>query len=149
MAITRWDPMHEMREMTRRMERMFEPAHNVAMEPFAGLNVRGEYWPAVDVYEDKDEILLRAELPGLERKHVELLVENSTITIRGERKLEKEEKRENYHRIECTYGAFARSFVMPTNIDVEKIRAEMREGVLFVHVPKREGAKGRAITIGG
>ncbi|HEY3447407.1 MAG TPA: Hsp20/alpha crystallin family protein [Myxococcales bacterium] len=149
MAITRFDPMHEMRTLARRMERAFEPLINT-MEPY-GLDVaeREEIYPRVDVYEDVNEIIIRADLPGLERKNVELIVEEGTLTLRGERHLEREDKRENYRRVECWYGNFARTFSLPPTIDREKVRAEMREGVLYVHVPKREGAKPRTITITG
>ena len=149
MAITRYDPVQEMRTLARRMERAFEPMLNTA-EPY-GLyeGQREEAYPHVDVYEDVNEIVIRADLPGLERKNVELIIEEGTLTLRGERRLEREDKRENYRRVECWYGNFARTFALPPTVDREKVRAEMREGVLYVHVPKREGAKPRTITITG
>lgn len=150
MALIRWDPMvNEVRAMARRMERMLDPLLNI-VEPISFMaNGSREPWPPVDVFEDRDEILLRADLPGLERKSVEVLLQDSNLTLRGERRLDKEDKRESYHRIECNYGTFSRSFSMPATIDHEKIRAEMKDGILFVHVPKREGTKGRAIVIEG
>lgn len=149
MAITRFDPMQEMRTLAHRVERAFEPLLNT-MEPWGEEVVRHEVlWPRVDIYEDTNELILRAELPGLERKNVELVVEEGTLTLRGERHLEREDKRENYRRVEGWYGNFARTFALPTTVDREKVRAEMREGVLYVHVPKREGAKPRTITITG
>ncbi|MGC4121729.1 MAG: Hsp20/alpha crystallin family protein [Myxococcales bacterium] len=148
MAITRFDPMHEMRSMARRMERAFEPLMNT-MDYATWPMEHEEAYPRVDVYEDQNEIVIRADLPGLERKHVELIVDEGTLTMRGERHLEREDKRENYRRVECWYGNFARTFALPPTIDREKVRAEMREGVLYVHVPKREGAKPRTITITG
>ncbi len=123
------------------------------MEPFGtgveteGLSSRWMNWPAVDVYEDRDEIMLRAELPGLEQKEVEVVIEDSTLTVRGERKLHREDKRENYQRVESSYGTFTRSFSMPSTIDRDKVRAEMHNGILEVHVPKREGARGKNIPI--
>lgn len=143
MSIMRWDPMRELRHMTRRMEQLLEsgPVVGNLQEPGAIA------WPNVDVYEDREEIVFRAEMPGLEQKNVEVLLEDSTLTLRGERRLEREDKRENYHRIESSYGAFARSFPLPSTIDREKIRAEMHNGILEVHVPKREGARGRNIPI--
>ncbi len=149
MAITRFDPLHEMRTLARRMERAFEPSVN-QIEPYGvWAGEREEVFPRVDIYEDVNEIVVRAELPGLERKSVELIIEEGTLTLRGERHLEKEDKRENYRRVECWYGSFARSFALPHTVDREKVRAEMRDGMLYVHVPKREGAKPRTITITG
>ncbi|MGI5860593.1 MAG: Hsp20/alpha crystallin family protein [Myxococcales bacterium] len=144
MAITRWDPLSEMRALARRMERTFEP---ILEGTFEGPLLQA--WPPVDVYEDKDEVVFRAELPGIERKNVEVVLEDSTLTLRGERRLEREEKRENYQRIESAYGHFSRSFSLPSTIDRDKVRADMKEGVLEVHVPKREGARGKTIPIGG
>lgn len=144
MAITRWDPLSEMRALARRMERTFEPMLEGTFEgPLL------QVWPPVDVYEDKDEVVFRAELPGIERKNVEVVLEDSTLTLRGERRLEREEKRENYQRIESAYGHFSRSFSLPSTIDRDKVRADMKEGILEVHVPKREGARGKTIPIGG
>ena len=145
MAITRWDPLSEFRSLARRMERMTEP---FAISPFELLR-EGQVWPPVDVYEDKEEIVLRAELPGMERKEVEVVLEDSTLSIRDERHLQREEKKENYQRIESAYGSFTRSFPLPSTVDRDKVRAEMKEGVLEVHVPKREGARGKTIPIGG
>jgi HSP20 family protein len=146
MAITRWDPMQEFRHVARRMQRMFEPGFAGALleEPItAGLG----NWPAVDVYEDKEEIVFRAEVPGMEQKDVEVVLDDSTLTIRGQRRMQKEEKRENYLRIEMDYGTFSRSFSLPASIDRDRLRADLKNGVLEVHIPKREGSKGRTIPI--
>ena len=148
MALTRWNPLSEMATLSRTMEHMLDPL--VERDELRPLNyLRAEVFPRVDIYEDKDEILFRAEMPGLERKDVEVVMDDNTLTIRGERKLEREDKHEYYHRIECAYGVFHRAFTLPTSIDHEKIRAEMRNGVLYVHVPKREGARGKPIAIHG
>jgi HSP20 family protein len=152
MALVRWDPLHEMKTLARRMERMFEPMTSYTETPYtsdSSLTRTGEYWPAVDIYEDKEEIYFRAEMPGMDRKNIELLIEDTTLTLRGERHLEKEEKKEYYHRVESAYGAFSRSFTLPASAERDRIRAEMKDGVLHIHVPKREGAKGKAITISG
>lgn len=147
MAITRWNPFNELSTLTRTMEHMLEPfvGNN---DPARDLNfMRNEVFPRVDIYEDKEEILFRAELPGMERKDVELVLEDRMLTLRGERRLAHEDKREYYHRIEGVYGMFNRWFMLPMTIDHDKIRAEMTNGVLYVHVPKREAAKGRPIAI--
>ena len=103
--------------------------------------------PAVDIYEDDEGVTLRFELAGVEPKDVDIRFENGVLTLRGERKLEKEEKRENYHRVERSYGTFTRSFTLPGTVDAEKIRAESKNGVLTVSLPKKAEAKPRAIEV--
>lgn len=149
MPITRWDPFSDVRAMARQMERSLWPfagrvSYPAEREPLAAM---GD-WPAVDVYEDQEEIVFRVEAPGMEQKDVRLQVEDSTLSLRGERKLSRAEKKENYQRIESCYGEFSRSFTLPSTIDRDKIRAEMKAGVLEVHVPKREGARAKTIPIG-
>ncbi len=152
MAITRWDPMSELRSFTRQMERSLWPLLSgpsrllAEREPLTASFV-GE-WPPVDIYEDQEELVFRVEAPGLQQKDVQLQIEDSTLTLRGERTLSRSEKKENYQRIESSYGSFYRSFALPSTIDREKIRAEMKNGVLEVHIPKREGAKAKMIPIG-
>lgn len=149
MAITRWDPFSDMRALTRRLERVIEPFSGAApalfREPMSYLE--GAFWPSVDIYEDKEEIVCRAELPGMEIKDVEVRLEDSTLTIQGERRLFKEEKKENYQRVESNYGTFTRSFTMPATIDRERVRADFKNGILEVHIPKRAEAKGKSIPI--
>ena len=103
--------------------------------------------PAVDVFEDADGIMLKLELPEVEAKDVDIQVEGNTLTVKGERKLEREEKRENYHRIERTYGTFARTFTLPTTVDAEHITAESKDGVLRLVLPKKAETKPRQIKI--
>lgn len=148
MAISRWDPLNEMRTLSRRLERMMEPIAGVAptfwREP---VSYTANLWPSVDIYEDKEEIICRAELPGMEIKDVELRLEDSTLTLQGERKLFREDKQENYQRVESTYGTFSRSFALPPTIDRERVRADFKNGVLEIHIPKRAEAKGKTIPI--
>lgn len=124
-----------------------EPLANIPFwrEPMAAEEMG--MWPTVDIYEDKEEIVCRAELPGMEQKDVDVRLEDSTLTLQGQRRLFKEEKKENYQRIESSYGQFSRSFALPSTIDRDRIRAEMKHGVLEVRIPKREGAKGKSIPI--
>jgi HSP20 family protein len=105
--------------------------------------------PAVDIYETEGEIVVKAELPGVDRKDIQLHLENNVLTIRGERRFEKEAKEDNYHRIERSYGGFSRSFSIPTTVDEEKIHADYRDGVLKVVLPKKEQAKPKQIQIAG
>ncbi|MHB8877765.1 MAG: Hsp20/alpha crystallin family protein [Myxococcaceae bacterium] len=146
MALLRRDPLQDIRTLARRMEQAFEP-----LMPFTGTFEReplmAQTFPPVDVYEDREEIVLRAEVPGMEQKEIEILLEDSTLTLKGERKLYREDKKENYQRIESNVGVFTRSFAMPAVIDRDKIRADLHNGVLEVHVPKKEGAKAKTIPV--
>jgi len=103
--------------------------------------------PAVNSYEDKDAFLLSCDLPGMDQKDIKINLNNSTLTISGTRKLEHEEKRENYQRIECVFGTFSRSFTLPGTVDTEKIEANVDNGVLKIRLPKREESKPKQIPI--
>jgi HSP20 family protein len=101
----------------------------------------------VDIYEKDGNIILKAEIPGVDAKDVDIRVEDNVLTLKGERKFDNEVNRDKYHRVERTYGAFSRSFTLPTVVDVEKIKAEARDGVLRVILPKKEEAKPKQISI--
>jgi HSP20 family protein len=103
--------------------------------------------PACDIYEDEEEIVVRADLAAVEPKDVDIRFENGVLTLKGERKLEKEDKRENYHRLELSYGTFTRGFSLPATIDSEKISAESKQGVLLIHLPKKAEAKPKSIQV--
>jgi HSP20 family protein len=103
--------------------------------------------PACDIYEDEEAVLLRFDLAGVDPKDVDVRFENGVLTVKGERKLEGEDKRESYHRIERSYGTFTRSFSLPGTLDPERIKAESRNGVLTIQLPKKAEAKPRAIQV--
>jgi HSP20 family protein len=103
--------------------------------------------PAVDIYETEGEVVLTAEIPGIEEKDIEIKVEDNTLTLKGERKFEKETKEENYHRIERAYGSFFRSFTLPSYVDQDKIEAEHEHGILKIRMPKRAELKPRKVKI--
>jgi len=124
------------------LNRLFEPFARVADEEL----VSGNWVPPVDVAETQDKILVRAELPGMRQEEIAIEFENGLLSIRGERKLEKDPS-VNYHRIERSYGTFVRSFTLPRTIDPERIAASYRDGVLEVEVPKKEEAKPKQIRI--
>ena len=149
MPLTRWDPFSDVRSLARRIERMMEPLTSAVpasfQEPMGFFG--GGFMPNVDIYEDKEEIVCWAELPGLDIKDVEIRLDDSVLTIQGERKLMREDKKENYQRVESNYGSFSRSFTMPSTIDRDRIRAEFKNGILEIHIPKRPEAKGRTIPI--
>ena len=101
----------------------------------------------MDVYETDQNIVMKAELPGVDPKNVEIRVEDGTLYLKGERKFEKEVKEENYHRVERSYGSFTRSFALPSSVDAEKAAAEYKDGVLTLTLPKKEEAKPKTIKI--
>ena len=103
--------------------------------------------PVVDISETDAEYLLKAEIPEVDRKDVKVTVQDGMLAIRGERKQEKEEKGKRFHRIERSYGSFARSFTLPEDVDDTKLKAEFKEGVLFVHLPKSAKLKTKAVEI--
>ena len=141
-TLTRWDPF---RELARLQEEMNRSLGDDRLQFRAGESVG--WTPACDIYEDDEEIVVRAELAGVEPGDVELRFENGVLTLKGERKLEKEDRRENYHRLELSYGTFTRAFSMPATIDSEKIRAESKQGVLHIHLPKKPEAKPKSIQV--
>ena len=109
-------------------------------------NVR-PWTPGVDIVENENELVLKADVPGIELKDIDIRMENGTLTIKGERKFEKEEKAASYHRVERSYGTFARTFALPDSVDAEKVGAAYKDGVLTVTLPKKEVAKPRSIKV--
>ena len=145
MAIIRWDPFRDMTTLRERMNRLFE---DMAASRGEEKDLATSSWaPAVDIYETENEVILTAEIPGIEEKDIEIKVEDNTLTLRGERKLEKETKEENYHRIERAYGSFFRSFTLPAFVDQDRIEAEHENGVLKIRMPKRSELKPRKVKI--
>lgn len=143
MAIIRYNPIREMMGLSDRLNRMFEE-----MSGFNADNqITGSWTPAVDVYESENAIEIKADLPGMTEKDIDVSVENNTLTIKGERQFENEEKRENYHRVERQYGSFYRSFQLPNTVDVSKINANFKNGILELALPKREETKPKKISI--
>lgn len=148
MAITRWDPFRDLSILQERMNRVFEDASGRSWksdEPSATTS----WSPAVDIYETENEIVVQAELPGVERKDITLNLENNVLTLKGERRFEKESNQDNYHRIERAYGNFSRAFSIPTLVDEDKIRADYKDGILKIALPKKEQVKAKQIQIGG
>jgi HSP20 family protein len=145
MAIVRWEPFRDLLTTQREFDRLFKEAFS----PMSGeTEVSTRSWaPPVDIYETEDAIVLKAELPGIDPKDVEVRVEDNTLYLKGERNYEKEVNEQNYHRIERSYGSFARSFSLPNSISAEKVKAEYKDGLLTLTMPKREEAKPKTIKI--
>lgn len=146
MSIKKWDPFRDLLSLQERMNKLFEESLLQTGKERQDISITG-WSPAMDVMESDEEIVLKAELPGIELKDVEVLIKDNILTLRGERKFEKEEKKENYHRIERSYGAFQRSFTLPSTVEQEKVKAKMKDGVLEVRLPKAKGEKSKKIEI--
>jgi HSP20 family protein len=139
--LRKWEPWREMGRAQDEIGRLLEDRFAFRASESLG------WTPATDIYEDEEGLTLKFELAGVEPKDVDIRFENGVLTLRGERKLEREDKRENYHRIERAYGTFTRSFALPGTVDADKIRAETKNGVLVVTLPKRADARPRAIQV--
>jgi len=147
MAIVRWDPFRDLMTIQERMNRLFDQTlSKTRTEDEEGLTA-STWSPAVDIYETADSIVLKAELPGLSRENIDIQVRDNTLTLKGERKFEREVKDENYLRIERSYGALQRGFSLPAVIQQDKIKATFKEGVLEVSMPKAEEAKPTQVKI--
>jgi len=142
MNLMRWDPFREVASLQDRLNRAFggrtERDDEMSLAAWA---------PPVDIAEEKDRILITAELPGFKENEIEIQTESGMLTLRGERRFEKEAEGKNYHRVERSYGQFVRSFSLPNNVDREKIKATFKNGLLEVELPKREDAKPKTIRI--
>jgi HSP20 family protein len=144
MAIVKVDPFRELAAMQDRMARLFGDAY--LRDEDTGF--RGTWAPAVDIYEtETHDLVLKAELPGMNREDIEVSVENSTLVLKGTKKFDSDVKEEQYRRIERSYGTFHRSFTLPNTVDASKVSAEYKNGVLTVKLPFREEAKPRTINV--
>ncbi|HYY68360.1 MAG TPA: Hsp20/alpha crystallin family protein [Terriglobales bacterium] len=141
--LTRWDPFRELNVLQDRMNRLFQDFLPRGEQELTA----GNFAPPVDIYEDEHAITVNAELPGIDPKDVDVRVENNTLTIQGERKFEKEEKEENFHRIERRYGNFIRSFTLPNTVDTDNVKADFDNGLLRIQLAKRAEAKPKQIKV--
>lgn len=144
MNIVRFDPFREMRSLQDEVNRLFASSFNRNSDNDI---VRGAWNPSVDIFENKDQIVLEAELPGIKADEVNISIENNILTIHGERKFEKKDEGDNFHRVERSYGSFTRSFTLPPTVSSENANAEFENGVLRLTLAKREEAKPRRIEI--
>jgi HSP20 family protein len=142
MAINRWDPFREVATLQNRVNSLFREM-NDSDSPLT----TASFVPAVDIYEDAKKVVLKLEVPGIEEKDLDVRVENNTLTVRGERKFEKEEKEENFHRIERRYGSFYRAFTLPSTVDTEHIGANYQAGVLKLELNKKAEAQPKQIKV--
>jgi HSP20 family protein len=144
MTIVRWNPLHDMATNQERLSRILDGFYARPQEDFA----RSAWVPAVDIYSNGDhELVLKAELPDMKEEEIDLTVEDNTLTLRGERKFDAEVTEDQFHRIERSYGSFARTFALPPTVDAGKVRAQYKAGVLTVRLPLREEAKPKQIKV--
>jgi len=144
-TLTRWEPFQELNHLQDAMNRLFDDRGS--RWPWRSTQDLSSWAPAVDIYEDAEQLRVSAELAGIDPKDVDIRIEDGVMSLSGERKLEKEEKKDNYHRIETRYGSFSRSFSLPNYVDTDKVRAEFKNGVLNVYLPKREESKPKQIKV--
>ncbi len=145
MALVRWDPFRELNTFESQVNRIFGgPGRNCSGRGSANTTT---WAPNVDIFETDTDLVLKAELPGVDPKNVDLSLEKNVLTLKGERAFENEDEKDNYHRIERSYGSFTRSFTLPAIIEEAKIRADYKDGVLTVSLPKKETVKPRQIKI--
>jgi len=145
--LTRWDPFREFVTIQDRMNRLFRDSYGPEGTKDAESLVSTIFAPPVDVYEDEHNVTLKIEVPGIDEKDIDVRIENHTLTVHGERKFEKEEKEENYRRVERQYGSFTRSFTLPNTVDTETISANYDKGVLKIKLAKKAEAKPKQIKV--
>ena len=142
MAINRWDTFREILALENRIK---QPRFRGSYQQ--GTELTGGFTPAVDIYEDAEKVVLKLEVPGIEEKDLDVSVEKNTLTVKGERKLEPEEKEENFHRIERRYGSFYRAFTLPATVDAETVEAKYSAGVLKLELKKKAEAQPKQIKV--
>ena len=142
--VTRFDPFREFVTLQDRMNRLFRETQPEGREEALTTST---FAPPVDVYEDEHNITLKIEVPGIDEKDIDVRIENNTLTVHGDRKFEKEEKEENYRRVERQYGSFTRTFTLPQTVDTENVAATYDKGVLKIALPKKAEAKPKQIKV--
>lgn len=144
MAIVKYNPFRELRTMQDQMNRMLDMAWN---REFGEELKEGMWQPPVDIYEDENSVVIKAEIPDVDQKDIDIKIENNTLTIRGERKHASDVKKENYYRVERYFGQFQRSFSLPNNINQDKVQADCDKGILTITLPKSTAAKPKQISV--
>jgi HSP20 family protein len=143
-VLTRFYPNRELNTLQERVNRLFHDSFSEGRDESLTTST---FAPAVDVYEDEHSITLKIDVPGIDEKDIDVRVENRTLTVTGERKFEKEEKEENYRRVERQYGSFSRTFTLPTTVDTESVSADYEKGVLKIKLTKKAEAKPKQIKV--
>ena len=144
MNVVKYDPFRDLRSLQDERNRLFSGTFSRGNQDEV---LRGAWSPQVDIFENKNEIVIEAELPGMKAEDVNISIENNILTLHGERKFEKKDEQDNFHRVERSYGSFTRSFTLPPTVSSENANAEFENGVLRLTLAKREEAKPRRIEI--
>jgi HSP20 family protein len=146
-TLTRWDPFQELEDMQQRLSGFLGSRPQIGENEGKESIIVTQWTPLVDITEDDEEYLIKAEVPEIKRHEIEVTVENGVLVIAGERKLAREEKGKKYHRLERAYGRFARSFDLPDDADADKVSAEFKDGLLVVHIAKGEATRPKHIEV--
>ncbi|MGQ0811758.1 MAG: Hsp20/alpha crystallin family protein [Nitrospiraceae bacterium] len=146
MNLVRWDPFRELEDVSERLNRVFRRPAAQRSNGKEMMTV-ADWTPSVDISENEAEYLIKAELPEVKKEDVKITLEDGVLTIHGERRQEKEEKGKKYHRVERSYGSFIRSFMLPDQVEGVEVKAEFKDGVLNLHLPKSEKAKPKSIEV--
>jgi len=144
MAVVKWDPFREMEEM---MDRWYTASPVKSLLRRNDSLMMSDWMPSIDVKENKEAFMIKAELPGVEKENVSVTYEDGVLTIKGEKKVEKEEKDDKTHHVECSYGSFMRSFTLPGEIKADKIEASYKDGILKLRIPKSEESRKKQMDI--
>src|SRR5258707_6794849 len=144
-VLTRWEPFREFSTLQDRMNRLFRETYSDSARDES--LTTSSFAPAVDVYEDEHNVTLKIEVPGIDEKDIDVRIENNTLIVHGERKIEKEDKEENYRRVERQYGSFTRTFTLPNTVETENVSATYDKGVLQVKLAKKGEAKPKQIKV--
>jgi HSP20 family protein len=144
-VLTRWDPLRDVATLQNRLNRFVRESYTPE-GPEEALTTTS-FAPPVDIYEDEHNITLKLEVPGIDEKDIDVRIEGNTLTVHGERKIEKEEKEENFRRVERQYGSFTRSFALPNTVDANSIQANYDKGILKIQLAKKAEAKPKQIKV--
>ncbi len=147
MALVRWRPFDDLMSLQEEVSRFFDEFFGERLPVWRSEEAPSAWIPRVDISETDEEILVRADVPGMEKDDIKITLSDNVLTISGEKKVERDEKRENFHRVERVFGSFKRSFYIPTNVDPNKITASYKNGVLTIRLPKKEEAKPKEIPV--
>lgn len=147
MSSMQWDPFRELLSLQERMNRLFDQTFSRSSR--TGEITGGTWSPAVDLYESQDSLILKAELPGVDQSDIELRVDGNRVSLRGERRLKEAVTQEHFHRMERAFGPFSRSFTLPTPVDAESVKAEFKNGILMVILPRQSNKDSKHIPISG
>lgn len=147
MALVRWRPFRDLVSIQDEVNRLYNDFFGRVPSRFEGDWNASEWSPSVDISETKDDIVIKAEIPGLEKENIKISLQDNILTLKGEKKQEKEEKDTNFYRMERCYGSFTRSFNLPTTVQADKIKASYKDGILNITLPKAEEVKPKQIPI--